>query len=249
MALLHFPHSATVQETGSTPGRPTSQISAKDFNRAVELLARQFFLLSGENGKPEADTRSTPQDVFAKIATQDGVLAKRLNLSVISSKVGSSNKKGKLTAKVDKFFESLDCSLHNQQLRQLTKEISKITYGTFPTAASFLLRAIVELSLTYAVTKAGLLSDLNKEFQARSLSLAHKEATLDFLVAFCQKHQSEIFSSKSPFRVLATWRHTKDTLDLTNYPWKMAPSELGDFRASCQPCPTSDYTHFRWQRS
>ena len=105
----------------SASGRPTSGLSAKDFNRSVELLARQFLIPSDESAKPEADTRSVPQDVFAKLASRDKALAKHLNLSSVASNSGS-GKKTKLSAKVDKFFESLECPLHNQQLRQLTKE-------------------------------------------------------------------------------------------------------------------------------
>jgi len=64
--------------------------------------------------------------------------------------------------KADIFFESLRCLVADQSLVRVTKEIAGISSSlkTYPTAATFLLRALLERALWFCIEKKGLEGDL-----------------------------------------------------------------------------------------
>jgi hypothetical protein len=115
---------------------------------------------------------------------------------------------------VDGFFESLTCPAGDARLRRLTEEISTIPFARFPTAATFLVRALIEGSLNYAIKRAGLERDLLKEYQALSSKHLGKDAQLDFIIKYCQKNHAKIFAVKNVQSVMDHWRHVKVVSDL-----------------------------------
>ncbi|HEY5043163.1 MAG TPA: hypothetical protein VIK53_14310 [Verrucomicrobiae bacterium] len=184
-------------------GKISSSLPSPAFKKALESLARRF-LIPNSKDETEFNTRATPEEVFTDIAANDKPLGKKLGYSGKTSKA-------KRRSTVGKFFESLQCPVSDGQLRVITKEISGIDYHNFPTAATFLLRALIERTLNYAIGHANLQHQLKKEWHATGKN--HPEPGLDFIVTFCINHKSEVFSGRVD-SALQHWQRTKDLHDL-----------------------------------
>ena len=184
-------------------GKMSSSLPPQAFKKSLESLARRF-LIPDAKGETQFNTRATPDEVFTDVAANDKALGKKLGYAAKSSKA-----KRRTTS--EKFFEGLQCQVSDGQLRLVTKEISKIDYDEFRTAATFLLRALIERTLNYAVGHANLHSQLRKEWHVAG----HKspEPGLDFIITFCINHESEIFAGRVK-SILQHWRTTKDLSDL-----------------------------------
>ena len=184
-------------------GKMSSSLPPQAFKKSLESLARRF-LIPDAKGETQFNTRATPDEVFTDVAANDKALGKKLGYSSRASKT-------KRRTPTEKFFEGLQCPVSDGQLRLVTKEISKIDYHEFPTAATFLLRALIERTLNYAVGHANLHNQLRKEWHAKVPS--SPEPGLDFIITFCTNHESEIFTGRVK-SVLQHWRSTKDLSDL-----------------------------------
>jgi hypothetical protein len=184
-------------------GKMSSSLAPQTFKKSLESLARRL-LLPDPKGETQFNTRATPDEVFTDIAANDKPLGKKLGYAAKPSK-------SKRRSTAEKFFESLQCPISDGQLRVVTEEISKIDYHTFRTAATFLLRALIERTLNYAIGHANLHKELRKEWH----SAGHKtpEPGLDFIITFCINHESEIFTGRVK-SVLQLWQRTKDLSDL-----------------------------------
>ena len=193
-------------------GNLKSDLTSDAFSNAVEFLARQFLIPSAESGKPPANTRDKPDTIFERLRSEKPALSEKLGLGAKAS--SSASKKSKIKGQVDGFFESLTCPANDARLRRLTEEISTIPYARFRTAATFLVRALIESSLNYAVKRAGLEKDLLKDYHAASTKHLGKDAQLDFIITYCQKNHSKIFVVKNVQKVMNHWRQVKVVSDL-----------------------------------
>ena len=61
-----------------------------------------------------------------------------------------------------KYFSNLKCTIDNDRLKRLTRELSKINMTQFPAAAIMLTRSLLESALVYQIGKKGLRGDYYK---------------------------------------------------------------------------------------
>ena len=181
----------------------------KTFQEAYGILAKSFLIPdSKNNGKPRFDTRATHETVFKQ------VFAGKKNLSHLSVKSVAA-KVGTTPLKTDIFFENANCQIQDNRLLALTKEIKIIPYKTCPTAATFLLRALLESTLDWCIKEYKLNRTLAQEFQqARTKSGKQpppiQDAGLDFIVRFCIRHNDDIFNCN----VKRNLQHLLDTKNI-----------------------------------
>jgi hypothetical protein len=187
-------------------GRLISSLDKSQLANAMERLAREL-LLPGEVGEGRLNTRAAPEEVFEKAFKGDKELQQLVRSAGKQRKTN-----GQLSAKADNFFESLKCPIHDDQLIILTNEISSIDYKKFKTAATFLLRALLERTLDWTIHKYGLTPQLMKEFHTNQKG-PQREPGLDFKIRFCIKHHDTIFMGNVK-RNLQHWLQVKDFNDL-----------------------------------
>jgi hypothetical protein len=191
-------------------GNFKSDLQEKDLNSALQFIARKFLIPSGPNGEPEANTRTTPSEIWKQFAAVDKRTAKKLK---VSAAILSGKAKKKLRGRSASFFQSLECPIKHDQLRQLTKEISTIDYPEFPAAATYLVRAIIEQSLDYAIGKAQLDKLLHSDWNTKRKQQTPSDPGLDFTLRFAIKHADKIFRGGVP-RILSHWQNTKKFSDI-----------------------------------
>jgi hypothetical protein len=190
-------------------GNLKSDLSSEAYLHAVEFLARQFLIPSTDTGKLMANTRDTPEVIFERLQSEDPALCKKLG----PGGTATPPKKRKIKGQVDGFFESLACPANDARLRRLTEEISTFPFARFPTAATFLVRALIESSLDFAVKHAGLEQELRRSYHTRTKQIG-RDAQLDFVITYCQQNHSKIFTARNAERVMAHWRQVKNVADL-----------------------------------
>lgn len=83
--------------------------------------------------------------------------------------VGSGGQKGKSTYSGTpkgknpvRYFSDLKCSVDNQRLKRLTRELSRITMTQFPSAAIMLTRSLLESALIFQIEKNNLVSEYHQ---------------------------------------------------------------------------------------
>ena len=199
-------------------GKFETTLPRRSFDVLFASLARAFLIPDPKTGKPLANTRTEPAVLFGRLAKDNAEIGRILKATTGSSTAASlrSSKKSplprRITGKVDDFFESVTCSSEEHQLRQITAEISKIQFKEFPAAASFLLRAIMEGSLGYALKKKRLWSTFQKEWHANPKN-SGRDPGLAFLIKYCIDNSSSIFLENEK-RVLGKWLGAKNSWDL-----------------------------------
>jgi hypothetical protein len=187
-------------------GRLVSSLDKPQLSSAMERLAREL-LLPSDLTESRLNTRATPEEVFDKAFRGDKELQR------LVKRAGKQRKtNGQLSAKADNFFESLRCPIQDDQLILLTNEISSIDYKKFKTAATFLLRALLERTLDWTIHKYRLTSQLMKEYHSNYKG-PQREPGLDFKIRFCIKQHDTIFMGNVK-RNLEHWLHIKDFNDL-----------------------------------
>jgi len=189
-------------------GQVESELDKRDLNTALQFIARKLLIPAGSDSD-KAPTRMTPADIWKEFASLHRTTAKKLK---VSKSMLTGRGRTKLKGKSASFFESLECPVKDDQLRQLTKEISTINHAEFPTAATFLLRALIERSLDYAITKAGLDKQLHKEWHTKRKQHT-TDPGLDFIMAFAISHAPNIFRG-AVAKVLSHWQGTKKFSDM-----------------------------------
>ena len=216
-------------------GRIATKIGDKEFDEVIEGLSRSLLFPN-----TKFNTRSTSDEVF-KAVVQIKPSLKRVLVDE-PSKLGKGEAKSsgaaatgvQLKAKSDKFFESLICPIQDNSLINISQEISTINYKTYKTAATFLLRALIENTLVYCVKKKALWNLLMAEVQGqpwtqsaqtcptcnhswtpvgKKQATGNREPGLDAIITFCINHQADIFLGNAQ-RVLNSWRTIKDVADL-----------------------------------
>jgi membrane-bound inhibitor of C-type lysozyme len=184
----------------------TSSLDKPQFMSAMELLARELLLPGQPAEGTRLNTRAKPEEVFQKVFKGNRELE-----SLLTRKIKQAKTKGPLSAKADNFFESLRCTIPDDQLINLTKEISAIDYRYFKTAASFLVRALLERTLDWCIQKYGLTKELMKEYNLQAKR--NRDPGLDFKLDFCKKHHDRMFLGNVS-RNFGQWKQIKDLNDL-----------------------------------
>jgi hypothetical protein len=214
----------------SEEGKPQSGLESGDFAKVMEALAREL-LLPTSSGKTAANTRAAPDDVFRKILV--GPLQK---LRPAPKKRQDKVRSGRPAAKIAPFFEKLQCPVQDNQLIKVVDEIAEIDYRRFPTAATFLVRALLERILDYCIRKRKLQGRLRSEYVSAG-SAAGKDPGLDFVIRFCIKHHDDIFS-ENVRRTLGLWlsnsKHVCDLVIHGKYLYA-SPSALDEIAGHFRP--------------
>ena len=179
----------------------------KVFDAAMHGIARGFLIRDAATNAPLFNTRDEPAKVFGALRKKHEILS---GLKLLGVKRKQNRKT--VRPKSQKFFEHLQCSQSDDRLIQLAKEISNFNYGKFPIAASFLIRALVDRSLRFAIEFKNLDTIFRKEYFQHSAR--RDEPGLEFLVNFCIKHDKELFVSRKS-DILKAWKEQKKSvLDL-----------------------------------
>lgn len=222
----------------------TSSLPTNMFEQYMQHIARCFFIPIPPNKKPWANTRSTPDEVFANFTPKkNGLMSSGGNAAAGEngttqpaggtgsgssmppkpSTTGGKPKPGTpQSAKASVFFEKLVCTVDDDRLIALTDEITRIKPVDFPIASAMLLRALFESALTYQVKKAGKAKELNKKNNGRDIGL-------QTLISFCTLEQNEIFTHKRAGDMLAAFEKAgmKDHLDfIVHGRWMEAEAAL-----------------------
>ena len=205
------------------------------FNKIIALIAREFLIPDNSSSKLGANTRTTPEELFKKISSQDKdintFLQEKLKLDNSESKEedqtgaesakqsGAAGASGTITsaqvsAKPGKFFENLQCSLKDNQLLLVVNEISDINYKKYRLAATFLVRALIERILNHCIDKYTLRKQLLKEFHAKHKGCKGMEPGLEFVVDFCISNHDLMFNVNNVKKILRKWKGDKDLLDI-----------------------------------
>lgn len=212
----------------------TTSLESGVFNQYMHHIARCFFIPVAPHKKPWANTRATAEEVLSKFTP---VANSPLGASVQGRKEESQSREpgsrptpeatgakqsgadanpptppkqaAPKSAKASVFFEKLVCSVDDDRLLALTKEIKSIDHTDYPIAAAMLLRALFESALTFQVKKAGKSAALNKGKNGKDMGL-------NDLLNYCANRQNEIFSHGRIYDLLAAFKGPalKDYLDL-----------------------------------
>lgn len=209
----------------------TSTLLNDIFDQYMCHIARCFFIPPHGDRKPWANTRTTPDDIFNSFIQEESSQEQDGNqeyLTKQSQPLGSAttpsqknspaklatggkpktNQSAPKSAKASIFFEKLVCTVDDDRLIALTKEITQIDHTSFPIAASMLLRALFESSLLYKVKKANKIKELNKKANGKDIGL-------QALISFCGNGQNQIFTHQRAADALASFEKAgmKDHLD------------------------------------
>ena len=158
------------------------------FNQYMRHIARSFLIpIPGSpKPKPSANTRSTPDEVFAVFEPVAGGNESRplypksaSNTSTPQSaqqserlSTGTAGRSRPKAAKASVFFENLVCSIGDERCIALTNEITKVDVTNMPIAASMLLRGIFESSLEYQIRSRKKYRDLCEYIKANNDGIA-----------------------------------------------------------------------------
>jgi hypothetical protein len=113
-----------------------------------------------------------------------------------------------------KFFENLNCPIKDDHLIRITSEISKINYHYYPLAATFLIRALIERTLTWCIENYDLKKDLMKEFHSKNGAGNRNEPGLEFILNYCISNSHKMFSVNRVKDALSNFKNVKDIADL-----------------------------------
>ena len=176
----------------------------KMVKEAFIQIAKQLLVPNPETGKTPMDTRATAANVFSKVAASNPELKKFFKQSLL----GRQN--GKPVAKHDVFFKTLKCRIQDNHLLKLTDEISTINYAKYSTAATFLLRALLERTLRWCIEQKNLTPEFINKYEKG------RHSTLKELIGFTLDKSDAIFiDSKSAKSILNEWsRSKKNVIDL-----------------------------------
>ena len=179
-----------------------------DFDKSLENAAR-LLLLPDASGKRAANTRTGPSEVLPQI------LVGRLKTGWKAPKARPTLQlRGRPTARAAVFFESLNCQIVDDRLAQVVVELRAIDHKKFPTAAAFLVRALVEAALDWCIREYKQTKHLLAEWKA-----SHPNAKfgpgLEFVLNFVIQNHTAIFSDKDIKRPLGQWLNQhKDGVDM-----------------------------------
>ena len=142
----------------------------------------------------------------------------------------------KVKAKADEFFSSLVCHISDDGLVRITKEISSINYKAYPTAATFLLRALIERTFNWCIDEKKLRPTMMAELAKPGKP--PKDPGLEDIIRFCMRHHTTIFSEPRLQSVLNYLMSEKTVLDLVIHGrWMHADeTKLRTVASHSRPC-------------
>jgi hypothetical protein len=132
----------------------STTLPAPTFQESIKKIAKAT-LIKNAKGRTEANTRSTIKDILGDETSSE---KKQHGTAVIVSRSPSAKAAASKAAlpkppKPDRFFETLQCKIQDDSSIRLTNEIRQISPSRTPTAAAFLLRAILTAALEYQLEK------------------------------------------------------------------------------------------------
>ena len=152
-------------------------ISGSDQERTDYLLykfARAAFIKGSHN---KIDTRTTQENDLELLYSYDQEYSRTKLEKEREAKKESEEKTEKKSESEEKktgekseerpvkgkrpviYFSDLKCTVDNQRLKRLTRELSKITMSQFPAAATMLTRSLLEAALIYQIEKMKITSE------------------------------------------------------------------------------------------
>lgn len=180
--------------------KPSSTQGEAALKKNVALIARRFFFSKDvATGKPQFDTRSTPEELFNGTPRR-GDIAKPTSQPKVQ------------TPKASKFFEKIECKANDDSLISLCNELKQIDPARMPIAASMLLRSVFECSLVYQIKKKKLWGEFVK-------SKAGKDPTLAELMQFGAAKANPVFNETRVADMLSSGTATeaKKYLDIVTH--------------------------------
>lgn len=186
----------------------TSDGSRDVFDKAMAALARELLLPNPATGEPHSNTRSTPGEVFQAAFSSDPQLK-----TLIHPNSGAAIKRGKTKVKADKFFESLLCQIQDNRLLRVTDEIRRIDHVSLPTAATFLLRALLESTINWCIQNYKLGKDLEAYYVKHRYGGKHPKGgihdpELDAKIKFLLTKEQDVFNTRGATKALNHWIST-----------------------------------------
>ncbi len=109
----------------------------------------------------------------------------------------------KLGKHKNKFFEGMSCPIKDDRLETLVYEISEINWTKLPTAASFLMRALLEAIVDHSIHKAGLTEALHAENiqretdKGRPITSKDSRPNLRTCWEFLTRNKANIFNARA----------------------------------------------------
>lgn len=189
-------------------GEVETTLDRKVFDKAMGAIAREMLLPDAKTWTAKMDTRARPDEVFRAAFIGDKDLE-----PLAKSKTAQPAKRGKTSVKGDRFFETLNCPIQDNRLARVSDEIKKINHQQLPTAATFLLRALIEATVDYCIKRCKLGGDLRTYFiQHRYPNSVPKnvgEPELDSKIRFLATKVDVVFNSAGAANSLTHWLNVK----------------------------------------
>lgn len=208
-------------------GEVETTLDRKVFDKAMGAIAREMLLPDPKTWTAKKDTRATPDEVFKAAFTGD----KDLEPLAAAKTSAKSAKRGKTSVKGDRFFESLSCPIQDNRLARVSEEIKKIDYHQLPTAATFLLRALIEATVDYCIKRYKLGGDLRTYYVQRRWPNGGApkqigEPELDHKIHFLATKVNVVFNSAGATNSLTHW------LSVKNYSNQVIHGQYADANAT-----------------
>jgi hypothetical protein len=185
----------------ATPGQ--------DYEKSLENAAR-LLLLPDQKGRRAANTRTEASDLLPKVLV--GNL--KTGWKAVPKTGRGKQTRSRPTARAAVFFESLSCQIKDDRLAQVSLELRLIDYRRLPTAAAFLVRALVEASLDWCIREYKLGGTLSSEWKAANPN-AKFGPGLEYMLNFVIRNHAAMFADKDIKRPLGQWLNQhKDGLDM-----------------------------------
>lgn len=188
-------------------GEVETTLDRKVFDKAMGAIAREMLLPDPKTWAPKMDTRATPDDVFKAAFSGDADLE-----PLAKSKTAQAAKRGKTSGKADRFFETLHCGIQDNRLLRVSEEIRKINYQQLPTAATFLLRALLEATIDWCIKEYKLHSELKAFYilqrWPKGMPAGSKgvwEPELDVKIRFLATKEQTVFNFVGATKNLTHW--------------------------------------------
>lgn len=213
------------------------------FNQALEVLARELLLPDPSTGKTTSNTRTTPDELYERkfknhknlqgLIKRSGSTGKTATRGSDSASTGTNppapspnTPKPAVSPKKILFFEELSCPLTKEQrLVKLANEISKINYRYYPIAATFLVRALLESTLSYCLRHKKQYDPFILEYKKDFPSAKTREPGFAYMLDYCIKNEAKIFQP-GVGRLLNHWRSaSKDFCDIVIHGHWLNPTD------------------------
>ena len=195
-------------------GGINSKLPKDQFEESLEYLARNLLLPDPITNKTKLTTRATPDEVFGAMQGK-----------------GKPSNAAKKPARYA-FFEDITCSISDARCRALAGEAGKISHKSYPNASAFLIRAMLEAALYFCIKEKDLIKKLKADFHMQHANHKGKEPGLDFVMNFCEKNWSLLFSS-NPQRHFQVWREQKAWGDMVIHGrWMSASPQAAEAAAA-----------------